>query len=97
VGSEMNIPKQTRRDFYFWLGEEGTQFFSKLWIDHGEIPLVLEVPGKFPHPIHFREGVQVRNWMRDNTDLPEEQVENNWREFVLECLGLSPCASAESG
>lgn len=80
----------TKSEFIEWLGPVGVEFFSELYGKHGEIPLVIpsDIPG-VPHPIHFREGMQVHNWMRNHTDLPEEQIENNWREFIGDCLDLN--------
>jgi len=82
------IEEQTKKDFVQWLGEDGVQLFSKWWIEYGEIPLVIPSTTGIGHPVHFREGMQVRNWMRQNTDLEEDYVENKWPEFVIECLGL---------
>ena len=41
--------------------------------------------GKLPHPVHFREGMQVRNFMRsigikDETHF--DIIENHWDDFI---------------
>lgn len=75
--------------FKSWLGEDGADFFTSLHREYGEIPLVIPsgVPG-IPHPIHFREGMQVRNWMRENTVVNEETLDEDWVPFVLKMLEL---------
>lgn len=64
-----------------WLGADGTAFFSEMLTKHGRIDALFSVPygdtstgpqKSFPHPVHLREGMQVRNFLRG---LPETQ---NW-------------------
>lgn len=81
--------------FKEWLGEDGIAFFTELYAEHGELSVVLKVPMEppypapfIPHPVHFREGMQVRNWMRENTDVPEEELDDRWEAYVIEALGL---------
>lgn len=85
----MQITDENREAFLKWLGEAGVDFFTELWTEHGHIPLVIktDVPG-YAHPIHFREGMQIRNWMRSNTDIPEEEMDDRWIEFTVEALQL---------
>jgi hypothetical protein len=38
-----------------------------------------------PHPVHFREGMSVRNAMRDSglcTDWSDHDFDDNWTEVV---------------
>lgn len=46
-----------------WLGDSGEQFFRGLVDKHGEIPLCPD-----GHPLHLREGMQVRNWLRSQPE-----------------------------
>lgn len=74
-----------------WLGPEGLGFFRGLLQEHGKINVVLmhepTEPGMpaIPHPVHFREGMQVRNFLRT---LPETEhwgshdFDNNWIPVV---------------
>ena len=77
--------------FKEWLREDGVAFFTNLYAEHGRLNVVLrdkDVPF-LPHPVHFREGMQVRNWMRANTGIPEERLDDEWEGFVIEALGLN--------
>ena len=49
-----------------WLRDVGIKFFQKLIEEHGKINCCYPEPGapKIPHSVHFREGMQVRNFMR---------------------------------
>jgi len=55
-----------------WLTPKGVRFFQLLKSFHGTVSPVLRLNAKrkfIPaHPIHFREGMQVRNFLRS---LPE--------------------------
>ena len=71
-----------------FLGEKGMAFFREMMEKHGEVSPVYGDPlyseeevaaGKkqmiIPHPVHFREGMQVRNWMRGHSDT------NGWSDI----------------
>ncbi|AMO44254.1 hypothetical protein vBRpoSV10_201 [Ruegeria phage vB_RpoS-V10] len=75
--------------FLEWLTPSGIAFFRSIMDEDGVIALVIPsgIPG-VPHPVHFREGMQVRNWMRMHTDMTEDYIENHWRDFVVGCLVL---------
>lgn len=76
-----------------WIGTEGKAFFQGIIDKHGHLNVVL--PGKnIPHPVHMREGMQVRNEMRDiHTKMGHEHedahwYDNFWQSAVKECLGI---------
>jgi hypothetical protein len=81
-----------------WLGEEGLKFFAECKRDHGTVSPVLRValepdrdgfPRSMPHPVHFREGMQVRNQMRQHGDCANwtaHDFDNKWSEVVEKCL-----------
>ena len=46
-----------------WLGEGGISFFQECLDEHGRVDPILG-DGPIPHPVHFREGMQVRNFLR---------------------------------
>lgn len=48
-----------------WLGYDGVAFFMLLLEHFGELAPVIPVKGGPPHPVHFREGMAVRNAMRE--------------------------------
>ncbi len=52
-----------------WLGEEGKAFFKENMEKHGTyIPVLegekLQNGSTIPHPVHLREGMKVRNFLR---------------------------------
>lgn len=75
-----------------WLRKSGIQFFKELHEKHGKVNAVLGVKVHnhyIPHPVHFREGMTVRNFLRT---LPEcsswtaHDFDNNWTEIIEECI-----------
>ena len=73
-----------------WLGPKGRQFFSELYQHHGErFGSVLLHDGGIPHPVHFREGMQVRNWLRDQKecrDWDADRFDSDWAKLVAEAI-----------
>lgn len=72
-----------------FLGNAGINYFQQLRDQYGYIPLVVEVHdddgSTFPHPIHFHEGMQIRNSMRDSglvEDWDAHQLDDYWIEVV---------------
>jgi hypothetical protein len=47
-----------------WLGQDGIKFFRDVKKKYGRLD-ALWMDGILPHPVHFREGMKVRNFMRD--------------------------------
>jgi len=48
-----------------WLAYDGTAFFQMCLDEYSELAPVWRAPGApIPYPVHFREGMQVRNAMR---------------------------------
>jgi len=42
-----------------------------------------------PHPIHFREGMQIRNWLRESglcKDWSDHDLDNNWARVVEKAI-----------
>lgn len=86
-----------------WLGPDGIEFFSTLKKDHGTVSPVLKMPigdelftlQQVPHPVHLREGMQVRNFLRDQPETlgweaQEEHVfDNVWMEAVEAALKIA--------
>lgn len=46
-----------------WLGYDGCALFTMFKEETGTVSPVLDAGG-FPHPVHFHEGMSVRNFMR---------------------------------
>ena len=60
--------------FKEWLGEDGIRYFKHLKGLKGTVVPVLKLnkeknAGVPAWPVHFREGMQIRNWLRANTEL----------------------------
>lgn len=69
-----------------WLGKEGIKFFREVKSKHGKINAVW-VDGLIPHAVHFREGMQVRNFLRSiNCDWTSHEYDDNWVKVIEECI-----------
>jgi len=84
----MIIEKEIVNKTKEWLKEEGIKFFTDLKEKHGEI-LAVYNEGGIPHPVHFREGMQVRNFLR-GLELCKEwsahELDDNWANLIEECI-----------
>jgi hypothetical protein len=76
-----------------WLGTEGISFFSHLKGLTGEVSPVLNLNVKrkgIPiHPIHFREGMSIRNWMRDQIECKDwsaDEMDEKWVLLIEEVI-----------
>lgn len=71
-----------------FLGEDGADFFAAMKRKHGRYDAVYMEFG-IPHPVHFREGMQVRNAMRRHADCDgwdAHDFDNAWVRVVELCL-----------
>jgi hypothetical protein len=71
---EIKLSENEMSDFKKWLGEEGIRYFRHLKGLKGTAVPVLKLnkeknAGVPVWPVHFREGMQIRNWLRGNTEL----------------------------
>ena len=79
-----------------WIGPIGHKFFQGIIDKHGHLNVVIPGTGtpRIPHPVHMREGMSVRNKMRDlhtAMEHPHEDAhwyDNHWQSAVKECLGI---------
>lgn len=60
----MQITEQLVQKVRDWLREDGIKFFREVKAEHGDLNAVWNESG-IPHCVHFREGMQVRNFMRE--------------------------------
>jgi len=73
-----------------WLGIEGLAFFSKVKDDHGRLDAVW-MEGGIPHPVHLREGMQIRNFLRSLPQCKDwgcHTLDNEWTKIVEEALEI---------
>jgi hypothetical protein len=70
-----------------WLGVEGISFFKKIVLEYGKVNAVWN-EGGIPHAVHFREGMQVRNQLRDltNNSWTCYEYDNTWEQIIEECI-----------
>jgi len=72
-------------DFISWIGNENLRWFKHLKGLTGTYSPVLKLSQKrkgIPiHPVHFREGMQIRNWMRRHKSCKnwtDNDFDDNW-------------------
>jgi len=71
-----------------WLRQDGVNFFKEIKEKYGEVDAVY-MDGGIPHPVHLREGMQVRNFLRK---LPECKnwndidFDDNWVAIIEEVI-----------
>lgn len=75
---------------YEWLGSEGLKFFSDMKEDYGRVdPVYME--GGIPHPVHFREGMQVRNFLRKQPECKnwtDHQFDDRWADIIEQVIKM---------
>jgi len=64
-----------------FLGDDGLKFFREVKNKHGEINACWN-EGGIPHSVHFREGMQVRNFMR-STEFCEDWNDHDFDEHWI--------------
>lgn len=77
-----DIVKQVRE----WLSPQLFSFFRHAYEKYGTLCAVLMVEGtNIPHPIHFREGMAVRNKLRELTNgaWTSHEYDERWEQIVL--------------
>lgn len=80
-----DLVKQTRK----WLDTKGLEFFRNLKEEYGHVSPCLNACG-VPWPVHFREGMNVRNFMR-KTGLCDDSwtahdYDDSWTTLIEECI-----------
>lgn len=88
--TKLPIPDDLVIEVRKWLGDDGLTFFSDCKRDHGTVSPVLtpDREGGFqaiPHPVHFREGMNVRNFMRSSdycAGWNDHEFDNNWTALI---------------
>jgi hypothetical protein len=85
-----DIPESLIEAMREFLGKEGIAQFREWRKEHGTVSPVLKteigqgVP-PIPHPVHFREGMQIRNFMRGTglcTGWDDHDYDNKWSKVV---------------
>jgi len=68
-----------------FLGEDGIAFFKKMNDKWGRVDAVFQ-EGGIPHCVHFQEGMQVRNFLRQHVDWNCHKLDNKWVKLVEEVI-----------
>jgi hypothetical protein len=74
-----------------FLGKEGRQCFREYKMKYGTVSPV--IPGRIPHPVHFREGMVVRNCLRKLEackDWTDHDYDDTWIEVVERAITVDP-------
>jgi len=82
------ISKESLSKLKEWLGEDGINFFNKMKTEHGRLDAIF-MEGGIPHPVHLREGMQVRNFLRgldECKDWDAHKLDNKWVKIVKKVL-----------
>jgi hypothetical protein len=85
-----DIPENLISKTIEWLGKEGKDFFTSVYKKYGKLNVVLE--GFPPHPVHLREGMTVRNFMRESNlceGWSDHDYDDNWEKLILLSLKLN--------
>jgi len=67
-----------------FLGYDGCAWFMMHKENTGTVSPLLRVRG-MPHPVHFREGMQIRNFMRTCPECEgwtDHDFDNNWAKAI---------------
>jgi len=70
-----------------YLGPRGRDYFLGILREYGHLNVVL--PGDPPHPVHFRDGMRVRNAMRESQLCDGwtcHDFDNNWSRVVVQAI-----------
>jgi len=67
-----------------WLTDLGIEHFKNLKEKYGEVCCVYS-DGGIPHPVHLREGMEVRNFLRTLSecyDWTDYDFDDNWDKII---------------
>ena len=71
-----------------WLGKDGIDFFKQCKKKHGKVDACF-LDGGIPHPVHWREGMQVRNFLRgldECKDWGAHKLDDSWVDIIEKIL-----------
>ena len=86
--AEQTISDSLVNDTKTWLSDDGIAFFRDVKEKHGKINACWD-EGGIPHPVHFREGMQIRNFMRGTEHCKSwdaHDFDDNWIPLIEECI-----------
>ena len=83
-----SVSIETIAEVQKWLGKSGIIFFQDLQKKYGRVDAIW-VEDSIPHCVHFREGMQVRNFLRTTKECQSwnpHDLDNNWVEIIEEVI-----------
>lgn len=90
-----------------WLGTDGIIHFSEMFNRHGTISTAIDMNSvntgsktiNIPHPVHFREGMQVRNFLRtlpECANWTQDELDNRWSTAVIYAIHkIDKCSTSK--
>ena len=88
INKSIEIPMSLLLKVKHWLKAGGVKHFQNIVKEHDRIDAVW-MEGSIPHPVHFREGMQVRNFLRDQKECNswnQDDLDNNWVTVIKKIL-----------
>lgn len=87
------VNKKLLNAVHKWLGFEGLSFFSELKEKYGKVNCVFteDGPVPIPHSVHFREGMQVRNFLRGQPECKgwsDHDFDNKWADIIEQVIEM---------
>lgn len=89
------IPASLSQAVFDWMGRENIRWFRLIKHLKGSLDAILKLNYKrkgIPvHPVHWREGMQVRNYLRQRPECKSwthEEFENGWTFVIEESIKL---------
>jgi len=84
-----------------FIGPKGVRYFQILYRNYGGIPLAVRLnadrKGLPVHPVHFREGMQIRNFLRRQPECAEwsdHDFDDRWIDVLCAAIDRDPKMAA---
>jgi len=87
------ITNELVKKVHQWLGPEGRDFFKGIKENNEDLATAVWMENGIPHPVHFREGMQVRNFLRKTglcDNWTDHDLDNNWGTVIEQALEGNP-------
>jgi len=84
------ITREIMKAVVEWLGPDGIAHFKRYKEKYGTVSPVFKT-GRLPWPVHFREGMKVRNFLRTLPDCKgwtDHDLDNAWAEVIESALAI---------
>lgn len=88
----LNLSNEQMEKFRKLLTPQGTEHLRCIRDSYGDgYKLSVMIPTKtkkIPHHVHFREGIAIRNFLREVTDCAwtDYEYDDNWERVTLEAI-----------